>query len=55
MKMRGISIIKVNHMSISFKDLVNFDDPLNTDAANLYQTNKEMFTRKVKEYISRYC
>jgi ubiquitin-conjugating enzyme E2 F len=36
------------------KDLVNFDDPLNVEAANQYQTNKEAFIRKVKEYIARY-
>ena len=41
--------------TILFKDLVNFDDPLNIDAANMYQSNKETFIRKVKEYITRYC
>ncbi|KAL7641184.1 UNVERIFIED_CONTAM: hypothetical protein RMT77_008322 [Armadillidium vulgare] len=38
-----------------FSDLLNFDDPLNIEAADHYQRDKESFRRKVKEYIDRYC
>jgi len=38
-----------------FYDLVNFEDPLNTEASNMYQSNRDLFIRKVKEYISRNC
>ncbi|KAA0200152.1 hypothetical protein HAZT_HAZT008426 [Hyalella azteca] len=32
-------------------DLLNFDDPLNLEAANHYQKDKESFKRKVRQYI----
>uniref|UniRef100_A0A183BHH6 E2 NEDD8-conjugating enzyme n=1 Tax=Globodera pallida TaxID=36090 RepID=A0A183BHH6_GLOPA len=38
-----------------FTDLIDFDDPLNAQAAQQWQTNKEAFTLKVKEYMSKYC
>jgi ubiquitin-conjugating enzyme E2 F len=38
-----------------FTDLLNFDDPLNKEAADLYIENKDMFAKKVKDYIRRYC
>ncbi|XP_018019425.1 NEDD8-conjugating enzyme UBE2F [Hyalella azteca] len=34
-----------------FADLLNFDDPLNLEAANHYQKDKESFKRKVRQYI----
>ncbi|KAJ8321026.1 hypothetical protein KUTeg_002613 [Tegillarca granosa] len=37
-----------------FSDLLNFDDPLNVDAADHYARNKESFKAKVKEYIQMY-
>ncbi|CAL4168437.1 unnamed protein product, partial [Meganyctiphanes norvegica] len=37
-----------------FSDLLNFDDPLNIEAAEHYQRDKESFRRKVKEYIDKY-
>ncbi|XP_052079880.1 NEDD8-conjugating enzyme UBE2F-like [Mytilus californianus] len=38
-----------------FSDLLNFDDPLNVDAADHYSRNKESFKTKVKEYITMYA
>lgn len=38
-----------------FTDLIDFDDPLNAQAAQQYQSNKEAFAQKVKEYIGKYC
>lgn len=35
-----------------FQDLLNFDDPLNIEAAELYKKNKTEFQIKVQEYIS---
>uniref|UniRef100_A0A183CDC0 UBIQUITIN_CONJUGAT_2 domain-containing protein n=1 Tax=Globodera pallida TaxID=36090 RepID=A0A183CDC0_GLOPA len=35
-----------------FTDLIDFDDPLNAEAAQLWQTNKEAFAKMVKEYIT---
>nr|CAD7195811.1 unnamed protein product [Timema douglasi] len=37
-----------------FTDLLNFDDPLNSEAAELYQKDKELFRNKVCEYITQY-
>ncbi|KAF2365182.1 Ubiquitin-conjugating enzyme E2 [Trinorchestia longiramus] len=37
-----------------FADLLNFDDPLNLEAANHYQKDKESFRRKVRHYIDLY-
>lgn len=38
-----------------FTDLLNFDDPLNIEAAELYSRDRYLFERKVKEYISLYA
>ena len=38
-----------------FNDLLNFEDPLNTDAAEQYTRDKYSFERKVHEYIRRYA
>lgn len=38
-----------------FSDLLNFDDPLNVDAAEHYERDKEAFIGKVKDYIQRYA
>lgn len=37
-----------------FTDLCDFEDPLNTVAAEQYSTDKAAFQRKVRDYISRY-
>lgn len=34
------------------QDLLNFDDPLNSDAADQYVKDKKEFQNKVREYIS---
>jgi len=38
-----------------FTDLLNFDDPLNKEAADLFSKNKELFSIKVKEYVIQYA
>lgn len=38
-----------------FTELIDFDDPLNVDAAKLYATSKESFEHRVRDYIQRYA
>ncbi|CAH1788790.1 unnamed protein product [Owenia fusiformis] len=38
-----------------FSDLLNFDDPLNVEAAEHYERDKDSFISKVKDYVSRYA
>lgn len=38
-----------------FSDLLNFDDPLNVEAADHYSRNKESFKAKVRDYIQMYA
>ncbi|XP_035209449.1 NEDD8-conjugating enzyme UBE2F-like [Stegodyphus dumicola] len=38
-----------------FTDLLNFDDPLNNEAADHYSKDKEGFKAKVREYVQRYA
>ncbi|KZC06584.1 PREDICTED: NEDD8-conjugating enzyme UBE2F-like [Dufourea novaeangliae] len=38
-----------------FTDLLNFDDPLNRDAADLFIKDKESFRSKVKDYVMQYA
>lgn len=38
-----------------FTDLLNFDDPLNTEAAEQFVRDKYLFERKVKDYIRFYA
>ncbi|XP_013396336.1 NEDD8-conjugating enzyme UBE2F [Lingula anatina] len=38
-----------------FSDLLNFDDPLNVEAAEHYERDKESFKHKVRDYIQRYA
>jgi len=38
-----------------FTDLLNFDDPLNKEAADLFSKDKESFGTKVKEYLMQYA
>lgn len=37
------------------QDLLNFDDPLNGDAADQYLRDKKEFHKKVREYIAQYA
>ncbi|CAJ1078820.1 NEDD8-conjugating enzyme UBE2F isoform X2 [Xyrichtys novacula] len=39
----------------TLKDLLNFDDPLNIDAAEHHLRDKEDFRNKVQEYIKHYA
>ncbi|XP_064467371.1 NEDD8-conjugating enzyme UBE2F-like [Ornithodoros turicata] len=38
-----------------FTDLLNFDDPLDNEAAEHYQRDKESFKAKVKDYVQKYA
>ncbi|CAD1468944.1 unnamed protein product, partial [Heterotrigona itama] len=38
-----------------FTDLLNFDDPLNREAADLFIKDKESFRSKVKDYVMQYA
>ncbi|XP_021913130.1 NEDD8-conjugating enzyme UBE2F-like isoform X2 [Zootermopsis nevadensis] len=38
-----------------FTDLLNFDDPLNSEAAELYLKDKEAFHSRVREYVTQYA
>ncbi|XP_075215454.1 NEDD8-conjugating enzyme UBE2F-like [Lycorma delicatula] len=38
-----------------FTDLLNFDDPLNIEAAELYLKDRDMFKAKVREYMLKYA
>lgn len=38
-----------------FTDLLNFDDPLNIEAAEHHLRDKEDFRSKVEDYIKRYA
>ncbi|XP_049784334.1 NEDD8-conjugating enzyme UBE2F-like isoform X3 [Schistocerca cancellata] len=36
-------------------DLLNFDDPLNIEAAELYTRDKDAFRSKVREYVNKFA
>ncbi len=38
-----------------FTDLLNFDDPLNIEAANQFSSDKNAFEKKVKNFIQQYA
>jgi len=38
-----------------FSDLLNFDDPLNIEAAEHYRTDQEGFRTKVKDWVAKYA
>ncbi|KAL1130222.1 hypothetical protein AAG570_013160 [Ranatra chinensis] len=38
-----------------FTDLLNFEDPLNISAAELYVKDREAFSNKVREYMLQYA
>ncbi|XP_034247067.1 NEDD8-conjugating enzyme UBE2F-like [Thrips palmi] len=38
-----------------FTDLLNFDDPLNLQATELYLKDKEAFRQKVNDYVKQYA
>uniref|UniRef100_A0A1I7UDQ2 E2 NEDD8-conjugating enzyme n=1 Tax=Caenorhabditis tropicalis TaxID=1561998 RepID=A0A1I7UDQ2_9PELO len=38
-----------------FGDLMDFGDPLNIQAAQMWSQNKDMFQQRVNEYIRRFC
>jgi len=38
-----------------FTDLIDFEDPLNREAAEMHQKNRDQYREKVKDYIRRYA
>ncbi|KAI6182731.1 Nedd8-conjugating enzyme ubc-12 [Aphelenchoides bicaudatus] len=54
MPTRGIKDVIIGLDNL-FGDLMDFDDPLNNEAAEMYNSNKDLFSRRVAEYISKYC
>ncbi|GAB6028117.1 NEDD8-conjugating enzyme ube2f [Chamberlinius hualienensis] len=38
-----------------FTDLLNFEDPLNIEAADHFQKDKDSFKAKVRDYVSRFA
>uniref|UniRef100_A0AC35TH36 UBIQUITIN_CONJUGAT_2 domain-containing protein n=1 Tax=Rhabditophanes sp. KR3021 TaxID=114890 RepID=A0AC35TH36_9BILA len=49
-------IIDVIHgLDALFTDLMDFEDPLNVEAATLFKRNQDEFKRKVRDYIRNYC
>ncbi|KAI6178585.1 Nedd8-conjugating enzyme ubc-12 [Aphelenchoides besseyi] len=54
MPTRGIKdvILGLNDL---FGDLIDFDDPLNQQASDMYANNKDQFASRVRDYIHRYC
>ncbi len=42
-------------LSSLFGDLLNFDDPLNNEAAQHYLTDKDSFKTKVREWVIKYA
>ncbi|XP_003377476.1 NEDD8-conjugating enzyme UBE2F [Trichinella spiralis] len=51
---RGIKDVILGLYAL-FGDLIDFDDPLNSDAAKMYLRNPTEFKCKVMSYIKRYC
>nr|CAI5836691.1 unnamed protein product [Callosobruchus analis] len=42
-------------LSSLFTDLLNFEDPLNVEAAEMFRHSKEEFKMKVMEYVANYA
>ena len=42
-------------LSSLFGDLLNFDDPLNNEAAQHFLSDKEAFKAKVREWVVKYA
>uniref|UniRef100_A0A5S6QRR5 E2 NEDD8-conjugating enzyme n=1 Tax=Trichuris muris TaxID=70415 RepID=A0A5S6QRR5_TRIMR len=51
---RGIKDVVLGIYAL-FGDLIDFNDPLNHDAASLYQRDPSEFRMKVREYIRKHC
>lgn len=45
----------VHGLASLFTDLMDFDDPLNQQAAEQYQQNRNNFESKVRDYIYKYA
>ena len=48
-------VLSTVYSDFLFKDLLNFDDPLNIDAVEHHLRDKEDFRNKVEDYIKRYA
>ncbi|XP_063238625.1 NEDD8-conjugating enzyme UBE2F-like [Bacillus rossius redtenbacheri] len=42
-------------LNMLFTDLLNFDDPLNIEAAELYERDKAAFRSRVQDYVAQYA
>jgi ubiquitin-conjugating enzyme E2 F len=42
-------------LSSLFSDLLNFEDPLNIDAAEHYRSDQEGFRTKVRDWVGKYA
>lgn len=38
-----------------FTELIDFEDPLNVDAAKLWSQSKDQFEHRVRDYVNRYA
>ncbi|PIO69448.1 ubiquitin--protein ligase [Teladorsagia circumcincta] len=47
--------VVIHGLSSLFTDLIDFDDALNMQAAQLWSTNREQFTHRARDYIAKYC
>ena len=42
-------------LSSLFSDLLNFEDPLNLEAAEQHRTDQEAFRAKVRDWVVKYA
>lgn len=48
-------VLKNGANFVILQDLLNFEDPLNIEAAEQYSKDKDKFQAKVREYVSAYA
>lgn len=51
----GVCVQYTSYTLHFFQDLLNFDDPLNKDAADQFIKDKESFRSKVRDYVMQYA
>ncbi|CAI2298044.1 unnamed protein product [Caenorhabditis sp. 36 PRJEB53466] len=50
------NLLEVVHGLVAlFTDLIDFDDALNIQAAQMWTQNRDAFKHRAREYIARYC
>lgn len=50
-----LPVFHFDSLIVSLQDLLNFDDPLNIEASDMYRNSKEEFRMKVNEYVMLYA